>query len=54
MNNDKRAKLYVDGVRKANPQEHPTWELLETAFVAGMEEQQRLDNELSKQVFERP
>lgn len=44
MNNDERAKNYVDDVKKVNQQEYPTWEMLETAFVAGMEEQRLLDN----------
>lgn len=54
MNNDKRAKLYVDGVKKANPQANPTWEMLETAFVAGMDEQKRWDDYLMEQICKRP
>lgn len=35
--NDKIAAEYVEGVKRANPDKtHPTWEMLETAFVAGM------------------
>lgn len=43
INNDERARRYVDGVKKANPIDNPTWGLLETAFVAGMEEQQQME-----------
>ena len=43
INNDERARRYVDGVKKANPIDNPTWGLLETAFVAGMEEQRQME-----------
>ena len=43
INNDERARRYVDGVKKANPIDNPTWGLLETAFVAGMAEQREMN-----------
>lgn len=43
INNDTRAMNYVDAVRATNPQEYPTWEMLETAFVTGMNEQRLID-----------
>ena len=46
INDDTRATNYVEGVRKMNPQEFPTWEMLVTAFVTGMTEQRMLDEGL--------
>ena len=54
MNSDERAMLYVEGVKKANQQANPTWEMLETAFVAGMSEQKRLDDYLMEQICKKP
>jgi len=42
LTHDEYAIEYVKGVREANPQEYPTWEMLETAFVAGMTKAQEL------------
>jgi uncharacterized protein YmfQ (DUF2313 family) len=42
MENENLAIRYVEGVKKANPEKtNPTWGLVETAFLAGMEEQSR-------------
>jgi hypothetical protein len=46
INNDVRAMNYVKAVRETNQFEHPTWEMLETAFVTGMTEQRMLNEGL--------
>lgn len=46
INNDVRAMNYIKAVRETNQFEHPTWEMLETAFVTGMAEQRMLNEGL--------
>lgn len=46
INDDTRAINYAKAVRKMNPQDFPTWEMLETAFVTGMTEQRMLNEGL--------
>ena len=42
-NNDELAQEYANSVKETNSElEHPTWEMLETAFIRGMSENQTI------------